>query len=107
MMRRWPYRGVLAGVLMMVAAGRGRAEDFAALYSADAIVTGIDMRQRPWGFAHCLTEVLAKVAGNPRLREDPRVAAAAEHADRSVTAFDYVDLMAGIKKKDDQGSYDR
>jgi hypothetical protein len=107
MMRRWRYRGMLASVLMVVAAGSGGAEDFAALYTADAIVTGTDMRQRPWGFAQCLTEVLAKVAGDPRLKDDPRVAAAAEHADGFVTAFDYVDLMAGIKKKDDQGSYDR
>jgi hypothetical protein len=107
MMRRWRYRVILVGVLMAVAAERGRAGDFGALYTADAIVTGTDMRQRPWGFAQCLTEVLAKVAGDPRLRDDPRVTAAAEHADRFVTAFDYVDLMAGIKKKDDQGSYDR
>jgi len=107
MMRRWRYRGLLASVLMVVAAGSGGAEDFAALYTADAIVTGTDMRQRPWGFAQCLTEVLAKVAGDPQLGDDPRVAVATEHADRLVTAFDYVDLMAGIKKKDDQGSYDR
>ena len=107
MMRRWPYRAILAGVLMTAATKSARADDLAALYTADAIVTGTDMRQRPWGFAQCLTEVLAKVAGDPRLRDDPRVAAAAEHADQFVTAFDYVDLMAGIKKKDDQGSYDR
>jgi len=78
-----------------------------ALYSAYAIVTGTDMRQRPWGFAQCLKEVLVKVAGDPRLRDDPRVAALADHADQYVEAFDYADLMAGIPKKDDQGSYDR
>lgn len=106
MMKRWRLRAVLAAGLLL-AASSGRAADFTALYTADAIVTGTDMRQRPWGFAQCLTEVLAKVAGDPRLRDDPRVAAAVEHAERFVTAFDYVDLMAGIKKKDDQGSYDR
>ena len=79
----------------------------AALYSAYAIVTGTDMRQRPWGFAQCLEEVLVKVAGDPRLRDDPRVASLADRADRYVASFDYVDLMAGIPKKDDQGSYDR
>ncbi len=79
----------------------------AALYSAYAIVTGTDMRQRPWGFAQCLTEVLVKVAGDPRLKDDPRVAALADHASEFVASFDYVDLMAGIPKKDDQGSYDR
>jgi hypothetical protein len=110
MMRRWRHRAILVGALaitLAVAAATGRAADVAALYAADAIVTGTDMRQRPWGFAQCLTEVLVKVAGDPRLKDDPRVAATAEHADRLITAFDYVDLMAGIKKKDDQGSYDR
>jgi hypothetical protein len=77
------------------------------LYQAYAIVTGTDMRQRPWGFALCLREVLVKVSGDPKLRDDPRVVALAEHADQFVTAFDYVDLMAAYKKKDDQGSYDR
>jgi hypothetical protein len=51
--------------------------------------------------------VLVKVSGDPRLKDDPRVAELAAHADRLVVSFDYADLMAGIKKKDDQGSYDR
>ncbi len=111
MMRRWRQCAIVASALTAILASAlvatGRADDFTALYTADAIVTGTDMRQRPWGFAQCLTEVVVKVAGDPRLKDDPRVAAEAEHADRFVTAFDYVDLMAGIKKKDDQGSYDR
>jgi hypothetical protein len=107
MMKRWWQDAVLTSVLAIAGVSAGRAEDFGALYSADAIVTGTDTRQRPWGFRQCLIEVLVKVAGDPRLSDDPRVAAAAEHADRFVTAFDYVDLMAGTKKKDDQGSYDR
>jgi uncharacterized protein len=102
-MMRW----MLLAALLWTASQPVRAEDAAALYSANAIVTGTDMRQRPWGFAQCLKEVLVKVAGDPRLKDDPRVADLAEHADRLVTSFDYVDLMAGIKKKDDQGSYDR
>ena len=88
-------------------ADESAADNITPLYSADAIVTGTDMRQRPWGFAQCLREVLVKVSGDPRLKDDPRVIDLAEHADQFVTAFDYVDLMAGIKKKDDQGSYDR
>ena len=88
-------------------ADESAADNITPLYSADAIVTGTDMRQRPWGFAQCLKEVLVKVAGDPRLKDDKRVADLAEHADRFVAAFDYVDLMAGIPKKDDQGSYDR
>ena len=98
----------LAWLIALVATiSAARAEDPAALYTADAIVTGTDMRQRPWGFAQCLTEVLVKVAGDPTLRDDPRVPTLAEHADALVASFDYADLMAGIKKKDDQGSYDR
>ena len=65
------------------------------------------MRQRPWGFAQCLREVLVKVSGDPRLKDDPRTAELAAHADQLITSFDYVDMMAGIPKKDDQGSYDR
>jgi hypothetical protein len=57
--------------------------------------------------AQCLREVLVKVSGDPRLKDDPRVIGLAAHADRFVAAFGYVDMMAGIPKKDDQGSYDR
>jgi len=76
-------------------------------YQANAIVTGTDMRQRPWGIAQCLREVLVKVSGDPKLRDDPRVAELGKTADKYVISFDYADLMAGIPKKDDQGSYDR
>jgi hypothetical protein len=51
--------------------------------------------------------VLVKVSGDPLLKDDPRTAELAAHADRLVASFDYVDMMAGIPKKDDQGSYDR
>lgn len=105
--RRCAGVGLLV-VVLAAALVRARADESGgSLYTANAIVTGTDMRQRPWGFAQCLTEVLAKVSGDPRLKDDPRVATLAEHAERYVAAFDYVDLMAGIKKKDDQGSYDR
>ena len=43
------------------------------MYRASAIVTGIDMRQRPWGFAQTLREVLVKSSGDPRLKDDPRI----------------------------------
>jgi hypothetical protein len=94
-------------VLLCVFAAGARAEGGRALYQSDAIVTGTDMRQRPWGFAQCLRDVLVKVSGDPRLHDDKRVTALAEHADRFVASFDYVDLMAHLKKNDDQGSYDR
>src|SRR5436305_11097632 len=102
-MRNWLF-GLALGTLLI---GAARAEDFGQFYRADAIVTGTDMRQRPWGMAQCLREVLVKVSGDPRLKDDPRVLELAASADRYVASFDYIDMMAGIPKKDDQGSYDR
>ena len=77
------------------------------MYPADAIVTGTDMRQRPWGFAQTLREVLVKSSGDPRLKDDPRTAQLAVHADRFVVCFDYVDMMAAVPLHDDQGTSDR
>jgi uncharacterized protein len=97
------------GLGLSASEGPADAEDAGAgdFYQAYAIVTGTDMRQRPWGFAQCLREVLVKVSGDPRLKDDKRTLALAVEADRFIAAFDYVDMMAGIPKKDDQGSYDR
>jgi hypothetical protein len=94
-------------VAIAASAATAGEPDPAGLYQAYAIVTGTDMRQRPWGFGQSLREVLVKVSGEPRLRDDPRTGALAETAERFVASFDYVDLMAGIPRKDDQGSYDR
>jgi hypothetical protein len=104
-----PLLTVLAASLLAMTAVAAVAEtvNIDRFYTADAIVTGTDMRQRPWGMAQCLREVLVKVSGDPRLHDDPRVVALATHAADLVTSFDYLDLMAGIPKKDDQGSYDR
>ena len=77
------------------------------VYQADEIVTGTDMRQRPWGFAQTLREVLVKVSGDPRLRDDPRTAPLADHAEQYVVCFAYADMMAGIPIHDEQGTYDR
>jgi uncharacterized protein len=77
------------------------------MYQADAIVTGTDMRQRPWGFAQTLREVLVKSSGDPRLKDDPHTAQFAVHADRFVACFDYVDMMAAVPLHDDQGTSDR
>jgi hypothetical protein len=106
-MRAWRLCIVWAAALLWAAAVPAKAGDVDDLYQANAIVTGTDMRQRPWGMAQCLREVLVKVSGDPRLKDDPRVVEPAAHADRLVASFDYIDMMAGIPKKDDQGSYDR
>jgi uncharacterized protein len=85
----------------------GIAPDPTDPYQATAIVTGVDMRNRPLGFARCLREVLVKVSGEPRLRNDQRLSALAAQADQFVLSFDYHDQMAGIPPHDDQGTYDR
>lgn len=84
-----------------------RAQERSELYQAVAIVTGSDMRSRPTGFAQCLREVLVKVSGEPRLRDDPRVGELAAGAAALVVSFSYVDQLAGRPIHDDQGTYDR
>jgi hypothetical protein len=78
-----------------------------AIYQADTIVTGTDMRQRPWGFAQTFRTVLVKSSGDPGLMDDPRVADLAAHADGYVVCFSYVDMMGDIPIHDEQGTYDR
>lgn len=106
MMSRRLLIPVLATSLVLFAAAV-RAQDNPALYQATAIVTGTDMRQRPLGFALGLKEVVVKVSGAPRLRDDPAVAALAEHAETLVDSFSYVDPRAWYLHHDDQGTYDR
>jgi uncharacterized protein len=101
------FHVALLAIFLAVCPSAGRAQDMSALYQATAIVTGTDMRSRPTGFAQCLRDVLVKVSGEPRLRNDPRVADLAAHPDTLFTSFNYVDQMAGKKVHDDQGTYDR
>ena len=99
--------GFMGAYLMPPRPGKPPPPGIGPAYRAYEIITGTDMRQRPWGFAQCLREVLVKASGDPRLRNDPRVAALAAHADRFVAGFTYADMMAGIPLHDDQGTYDR
>jgi uncharacterized protein len=98
---------MLSVAFVGVSPGSIRAQDTRDLYQATVTVTGSDMRSRPTGFARCLREVLVKVSGEPRLRDDPRVSELAAHADKLVVSFGYVDLDAAFKIHDDQGTYDR
>ena len=84
-----------------------RPPNIGPMYQADAIVTGTDMRQRPWDFAQTLREVLVKSSGDSRLKDDPRTAQLAVRADRFVACIDYVDMMAAVPLHDDQGTSDR
>ena len=77
-------------------------------YQAYDIVAGYNLeRTRRAGFAHCLTEVLIRVSGEPRLEHDPRVANLAAHADALVASFDYSDFLVRMGPvHDDQGTGD-
>src|SRR5215472_17770963 len=62
-------------------------------YQAFDIVAGYDREEtRVMGFDHCLREVLVRVSGEPRLEQDPRVAALAVHAAVLVASYDYSDF---------------
>jgi len=103
-----PSHGSYLGSRLMPPKSEGSCPpNVAPMYEADAIVTGTDMRQRPWGFAQTLRDVLVRSSGDPRLKDDPRTAELAVHADRFVACFNYVDMMAGVPLHDDQGTYDR
>jgi uncharacterized protein len=95
----------LAALLMAGAdVDAGEAGD---LYRARTIVTGQGRASRQARFAECLEQVLVKVSGDPRLAEEPAVAAIAGRADGFAVDFDYRDRMAGIPVHDEQGTRDR
>jgi hypothetical protein len=77
------------------------------LYQARTIVTGQGEASRRVGFADCLEQVLVKVAGDPRLLDDPRVTGLAGKAGTLVADFHYRDRLAGIPVHDEQGTRDR
>ena len=105
--RRRPLFVVLPLALGLATAPPGGAQATSGLYQATVIVTGRDTRSRPLGFAQALRAVLVNVSGEPRLRDDPRVAALGAHADHLVASFSYVDRMAGRPIHDEQGTRDR
>jgi uncharacterized protein len=105
--RRRPPATVLLLAILAAGAPSARAQLSSDLYHATVIVTGTDMRSRPAGFAQALRAALVTVSGEPRLRNDPRVAVLAAHADRFVTSYSYVDRMAGRPVHDEQGTRDR
>ncbi|WP_312857915.1 DUF2066 domain-containing protein [Mesorhizobium zhangyense] len=77
------------------------------LYQTKAVVSGTGEARRALGFSQCLSDVLVKVSGDPRLRDDPRVAELAKQAGAFISSFSYRDRLSGIPIHDEQGSYDR
>jgi uncharacterized protein len=93
--------------LLILVCGSAAAAVVEDLYQAQTIVTGQTDENRGTGFAQCLTDVLVKVSGDPRLIDDPRVAAMAGQAGTFVRAFRYRDRMEGLPVHDEQGTRDR
>ncbi|HET9413725.1 MAG TPA: DUF2066 domain-containing protein [Pseudolabrys sp.] len=93
--------------LIFVGCGTDIAANTDDLYRAQAIVTGQREETRGAGFTQCLTDVLVKLSGDPRLFGDPRVAAMGAQAGSFVREFHYRDRMAGIPVHDEQGTRDR
>lgn len=95
--------------ILLLAAGCGGTVAASAndLYKARAFVTGQVEPGRSQGFAQCLTDVLVKVSGDPRLIGDPRSAEITAKAGTFVTQYTYRDQMSGIPVHDEQGTRDR
>ena len=86
---------------------RAQSGDAGMNYTARAVVTGSDERNRPLGFRLCFEDVLIKSSGDPSILDDNRVEALASNAGQLVAEFSYRDRLEGIPKHDDQGTYDR
>jgi hypothetical protein len=103
---RW-LGGPALSLAITLASAAGSAATVEDLYQATTILTGQGEEGRPQGLAECLKDVLVKVSGDPRLRDDPRVAAMAPQAPSLVRAFRYRDRMEDLPVHDEQGTRDR
>jgi len=104
--RPW-VSSVAAFLICIVVSGIAAAQDIAALYQAQAIVTGQGEKNRKLGFAECLEDVLVKVSGDQRLLREPAVEALLPKAGELVSRFRYRDRLEGIPIHDEQGTHDR
>lgn len=99
---------VLAVIAMvLLASPAARSAEVDDLTVARVFVTGQGEANRAAGFAHALEEVLVRLAGDPRLIGDARVAALAAQAGTLVARFHYRDRLEGIPTHDEQGTRDR
>lgn len=79
----------------------------AELYQARTIVTGRRPETRIPGMVRCLTQVLVRVSGDPRLAQHPALAGLAQTPEQAVTNYSYRDLYAFRPIRDEQGTRDR
>ncbi len=83
------------------------AAEVTNLYQGAAIVTGTVKENRPGGFGAALEDVLIKLAADPAIAADKRVAALKAKAGALVARHRYFDLMTGLPTHDEQGTRDR
>lgn len=77
------------------------------IYTAQAVVTGKDERNRPLGFKLCFEDVLVRASGDASILGNRRVPALAARAGDYIDTFSYFDRLSGRPLHDEQGSYDR
>ncbi len=98
----------LAGLCFALPVLPARASDASQnIYAGQAIVTGIDQRDRPRGLRLCLGQVLVNVSGDPNILFRPGAAAILAQAAGMVVSLNYFDRMSGLPHHDDQGTRDR
>jgi len=98
----------LAGLCFALPVWPAQASDASQnIYAGQAIVTGIDQRDRPRGLRLCLGQVLVNVSGDPNILLRPGAAAILAGAAGMVVTLNYFDRMSGLPHHDDQGTRDR
>lgn len=99
---------VLCAFMVLCSDGSiGQPGGVSDIYTARAVVTGKDERNRPLGFKLCFEDVLVKVSGDASILSDRRFAALAAGAGQYVSTFSYRDRFEGRPVHDEQGTYDR
>jgi len=88
-------------------AGHASADPVRELYQARTIVTGRRPETRIPGMVRCLSQVLVRVSGDPRLARHPLLAELSTAPEAAVTNYAYRDLYAFRPIRDEQGTRDR
>ena len=101
-------RAAILVLLVALAGAPARAADVPrSLYAASTIVTGTAMGDRPDALMRCLRSVVAKLSGDWRAPEDPRIATDVPDPRSLVEDYVYLDRMTDIPTHDEQGTRER
>src|SRR5499427_5769548 len=96
-----------AFIILCTVASIAQRDSLDDVYTARAVVTGKDERNRPLGFKLCFEDVLVKTSGDASIVNDSRFEALAAGAEQYVSSFSYRDRLEGKPVHDEQGTYDR